>query len=317
MSVEPRIPPGQAPFAHDSVMLRETLEAIAPRSGGIYADVTAGGGGHSEALLQASSPDGRVLALDRDPRAVAAVRQRLSVFGARAEVVHADFAQLSQVLGRVGVMRLDGLVADLGVSSPQLDDAQRGFSFSHSGPLDMRMDTSQGETLRDLLWRLSERELADVLYQYGQERKSRPIARSIVRAREAGELQTTADLRRAVLRGAGPPRRGQRSRIDPATRSFQGLRIALNRELEQLEALIAQLADVLQDGAVAAIISFHSLEDRVVKHRFRGDPRLSPLTKRPLSPGEQEQQQNPRARSAKLRAARRVPRGSESLEVPA
>jgi 16S rRNA (cytosine1402-N4)-methyltransferase len=219
-------------------------------------------------------------------------------------VLHGDYENLGPLLRAHGTERVDGIVADLGVSSPQLDQAERGFSFSKSGPLDMRMDTSQGETLAELIARLDERALADILFKYGEERKARPVARAIVRARDEGELHTTDDLRRAVWRGTGP----KRSRIDPATRSFQGLRIALNRELEQLEALLQAVPDVLQDDGVAAVISFHSLEDRLVKHAFRGDDRLAPLTKRPLEASEEECALNPRARSAKLRAARRVAR---------
>jgi 16S rRNA (cytosine1402-N4)-methyltransferase len=297
-------------FAHASVMVAETLEALAPHSGGFYADATVGGGGHSAAILDASAPDGRVLAVDRDPRAVEAARERLSPFGARALVVHGDYEQLPEILREHGHPRVDGLVADLGVSSPQLDDAERGFSFASEGPLDMRMDGSQGQTLAELLERVDERELADILYQYGEERRSRAVARSIIRARDAGELHTTLDLRRAIVRALGP----KRGRIDPATRSFQGLRIALNRELEQLDALLAAVPALLEDDGVAVLISFHSLEDRMVKRAFRGDERLMPLTKRPLQAGEQEQADNPRARSAKLRAARRVTRTGQPAE---
>jgi 16S rRNA (cytosine1402-N4)-methyltransferase len=298
-----------ARFAHESVMVRETLEALAPRAGGVYADATAGGGGHSEALLQASAPDGRVVAIDRDPAAVAEVQRRLAAYGERAQVVHGDYADLRAILQRCGQPRVDGVVADLGVSSHQLDSAERGFSFGQEGPLDMRMDTSAGETLADLLARVDDRELADILFHYGEERRSRAVARSILRARDQGDLTTTADLRRAVVRALGP----KRGRIDPATRTFQGLRIALNRELDQLRTLIASLPELLEDAGVAAIISFHSLEDRIVKHAFRDDARLAPLTRRPVLPGEEEQAHNPRSRSAKLRAARRIPRAEEAL----
>jgi 16S rRNA (cytosine1402-N4)-methyltransferase len=291
-------------FAHEPVMIRETLEAIAPRSGGLYADATAGGGGHSRALLEASAPDGRVLAIDRDPDAIAEVRRALASYGERALVVHGEYAELGEILQGIGLQRIDGLIADLGVSSHQLDSAQRGFSFGVEGPLDMRMDPTRGESAAELLQRIDERELADVLYQYGEERRSRAVARSILRARDQGELATTSDLRRAVVRALGP----RRSRIDPATRTFQALRIAVNRELDQLQALLDALPELLDDAAVGAIISFHSLEDRLVKRAFRGDSRLSPLTKKPVVPSEAEQAQNPRARSAKLRAARRTAR---------
>jgi len=296
-------------FVHASVMVRETVDALAPRSGGLYADATAGGGGHSRAILEASHPDGRVLAVDRDPRAVAAARDALAAYGTRAIVVHGEYADLPNILEAQGAARVDGLVADLGVSSPQLDDGERGFAFGAEGPLDMRMDTSTGPTLADCLAGWDERELADVLYQFGEERRSRAVARSILRARDEGVLHTTLDLRRAVVRALGPRTQG---RIDPATRTFQALRIAVNGELEQLQTLLASIPDLLENGAVCAVISFHSLEDRLVKHAFRGDARLSPLTKKPQVPTEEEAAANPRARSAKLRAARRVARDEVS-----
>ncbi len=293
-------------FAHRTVLLDETIEALAPRAGCVYADVTVGGGGHAEAILERSAPDGRLVGVDRDESALAASSARLSRFGERVTLVHGAFAELGSILEHAGVPRVHGLVADIGVSSPQLDRAERGFSFRAEGPLDMRMDPSAGETALELIARLDERELADVLYQLGEERKSRPIARSIKRACEAGELETTEDLRRAVVRAIGPRRSGG---VDPATRTFQALRIAVNDELGQLDALLAQLPDVLEDDGVAAIISFHSLEDRRVKQCFRGSDVLVPLTKKPRVAGDDEQRENPRARSAKLRAARRVPRG--------
>jgi 16S rRNA (cytosine1402-N4)-methyltransferase len=228
----------------------------------------------------------------------------LARFGPRAAFFHGEMAELRQILSEAGTARVDGLVADLGVSSPQLDDAERGFSFSKPGPLDMRMDPTRGETALELIARLDEHELADVIYELGEERKSRRIARSIRHAYEAGELETTDDLRRAVARALGP----KRGRIDPATRTFQALRIAVNRELEQLGRLLERAPDVLEDDGVAAIISFHSLEDRMVKRAFRGDARLEPLTKKPVVPSDEEQHDNPRARSAKLRAAKRVQR---------
>jgi 16S rRNA (cytosine1402-N4)-methyltransferase len=295
-------------FVHESVMVQETLDALCPRSGGVYADATVGGGGHSQAILDASAPDGRVVALDRDPDAVQEARRRLASYGARALVVHGDYAELGPILREQGQARIDGLVADLGVSSPQLDAPERGFSFGADGPLDMRMDSTRGQTARELLDDLDERELADILYRFGEERRSRAVARSILRARDDGQLTSTLALRRAVVRALGPRRQG---RIDPATRTFQSLRIAVNHELEQLEALLQVLPELLQDGAVAAIISFHSLEDRLVKHAFRRDARLAPLSKKPQQPCAQEQAQNPRSRSAKLRAARRLARVDE------
>lgn len=294
-----------AAFHHRSVMLEETLAAIAPRSGGVYADATLGGGGHAEGILERSAPDGRLIGVDRDPAALAAAGARLERFGDRVTLVHGAFGRIGEVLAEVGTPRVDGIVADLGVSSPQLDEAGRGFSFRNEGPLDMRMDPTSGPTVLELIEDLGERELADVIYQLGEERKSRPIARSIKKSLEADELHTTEDLRKAVVRAIGPQRRGG---IDPATRTFQALRIAVNDELGQLDALLQQLPDVLADDGVAVIISFHSLEDRKAKRFFRGAETLSPLTKRPVLATEEEQRENPRARSAKLRAARRLKR---------
>ncbi|MCG8556341.1 MAG: 16S rRNA (cytosine(1402)-N(4))-methyltransferase RsmH [Proteobacteria bacterium] len=291
---------------HRPVLLSETLQAIGPRSGCVYADATLGQGGHTQALLEASAPDGRVIALDRDATALESARRRLAVFGARALLVHARFSQLERLLHERGVSKLDGLVADLGVSSDQLDRAERGFSFARSGPLDMRMDQAQGKTARELIEELPESELADVLFALGQERRSRAIAASAKRAVRAGELSTTEELRKAVVRVLGPARRG---RVNPATRTFQALRIAVNRELSELDALLRLLPDVLHEGAVAVLICFHSLEDRRVKQALRADPRLVPLFKKPLRASREEQAHNPRARSARARAARRVANG--------
>lgn len=295
-------------FAHETVLLDETVAAVVPRSGGLYVDATVGGGGHTERLLALSSPDGRVVGLDRDEHALAATRTRLASYGARVELVHARFGDLRAVLEERGVTQVDGVVADLGVSSPQLDEAARGFSFTRSGPLDMRMDDSSGETAAELIARLDENALADILFQYGEERRSRAIARSIKRAEAEGQLQTTDDLRRAVVRVLGPRKQGA---SDPATRTFQALRIAVNDELGELKALLETLPIVLADGGIAAIISFQSLEDRLLKHTFRDDARLAPLTKKPIVASEQESARNPRSRSAKLRVARRIARADE------
>ena len=292
-------------FSHTPVLIEPTLAALAPSSGGLYVDATVGGGGHAARILEASAPDARLIAFDRDPDALEAARGRLGPFGDRVTFVHAPFSRVSEVLADLELEQIDGLLADLGVSSPQLDRAERGFSFARSGPLDMRMDPTQGETALELLGRVEESELADILFQFGEERRSRRVARAILAALGAGELETTDDLRRVVGRAFGP----RRSRIDPSTRTFQALRIAVNRELEELDALLVSLEDVLADGAVAAIISFHSLEDRRVKWAFRQSESLSPLFKKPVIAGPEEREDNPRARSAKLRAARRVPRG--------
>lgn len=291
-------------FVHETVLLRETIDGVAPVSGGVYVDVTLGGGGHTQALLEASAPAGIVYGIDRDLNAIAAARARLSAFGERVVFLHGRFSELVSLLGEAGVSRVHGVVADLGVSSPQLDHAERGFSFSRPGPLDMRMDTSQGEPLSELLHSWSTDELADILYEYGEERRSRPIARSIKAALELDELHTTEDLRRTVVRVLGPKKGG----ADPATRTFQALRMAVNAETHELDSLLSALPEVLMDGGRASVISFHSGEDRRVKHAFRDDPRLSPLTKRPIEASEIENEHNPRARSAKLRIAQRVAR---------
>ncbi|HEX4352373.1 MAG TPA: 16S rRNA (cytosine(1402)-N(4))-methyltransferase RsmH [Polyangiales bacterium] len=299
-------------FHHDSVMTLETIEWLKPRSGKLYADATLGGGGHTAAILDASAPDGRVIAVDRDLRAVEHARTRLAAYGDRVQVLHGEFGSLPELLRAAGHAWVDGIVADLGVSSPQLDDAARGFAFSQDGPLDMRMDDSSGDTALSLIAQWSEAELADVLYQFGEERRSRAIARTVRAALANGELNSTGDLRRAVVKAIGRP---PGSKIDPATRTFQALRIAVNRELDQLETLLRQLADLLSDDAVAVLISFHSLEDRVVKHSFRNDPELRVLTKRPIIASDDEQARNRRARSAKLRAAARIERSNDEVRT--
>jgi 16S rRNA (cytosine1402-N4)-methyltransferase len=293
-------------FEHATVMRDEVVRALGPRAGGVYVDATLGGAGHAVALLEAE-PRARIVGLDRDPAAIAAAEERIGPVADRVMLVRANFSRVRAELDALGVDRVDGLVADLGVSSPQLDEAERGMSFRREGPLDMRMDPGSGETALELVDRLSDDELADVIYQYGEERRSRRIARSVKKALAARELATTLDLRRAIVRAVGPARVGG---VDPATRTFQALRIAVNRELEELEALLASLPGVIAEGGVAAVISFHSLEDRLVKRAFHGDG-WERLTKKPLVATDDEQQQNPRSRSAKLRAARRVSSGEE------
>jgi len=286
-------------FEHTSVMRDEVVRALAPRAGGVYVDATLGGAGHTAALLEAE-PKARIVGVDRDPAAIAAAEERLAPVADRVSLVRGTFSQLRDQLDALGISRVDGVIADLGVSSPQLDDAARGMSFRREGPIDMRMDPDEGETALELIDRLADDELADVIYRYGEERRSRRIARGIKKALAAGELHTTLDLRRAVVRAVGPARVGG---VDPATRTFQALRIAVNRELEELELLLALLPDLVAEGGIAAIIAFHSLEDRLVKRAFAGGE-WAPLTKKPLSASDEECAQNPRARSAKLRAAR-------------
>lgn len=287
---------------HATVMRDEVIRAIAPRAGGVYVDATFGGGGHTVALLEAE-PGARVVAFDRDPAAIAEGNDRLSPVADRVTLVRAEFSRVRDELHARGIEQVNGLVADLGVSTPQIDDAERGMSFRHEGPIDMRMDPEHGETALELIERLDDEALANVIYEYGDERASRRIARNIKKALAAGELRHTLDLRRAIVRAVGPARIGG---VDPATRTFQALRIAVNRELEELKALLAVLPEIVAPGGVAAILSFHSLEDRLVKRAFIAPGVWSPLWKKPMLPGDEERAQNPRARSAKLRAATRA-----------
>lgn len=292
-------------FSHQTVLLEEVLSAIDPKPHGVYADVTLGGAGHSFALMTRAGEGARLVGIDRDPMAREAAAVRLAPFGDRVMIRAARMSELSEVLRAEGIAGVDGVIADLGVSSPQFDDAERGMSFRMAGPIDMRMDTTQEETAFSLIEQWSDDELANVIFEYGEERASRPIARSIKRMLEAGELNTTEDLARAVYRVLGPPKNRDGHKTNPATRTFQALRIAVNDELGELDRLLEQLSSVLVPGGVAAIISFHSLEDRKVKWAFREDKSLQILTKKPIEASEDEQQSNPRSRSAKLRCARK------------
>ncbi|AGP34897.1 16S rRNA methyltransferase [Sorangium cellulosum] len=303
----PPPPPRPRGEQHVSVLGREVLAALAPVSQGIYVDATLGAGGHTEAILD--TPGSRVIGIDRDERALSIARARLARMGDRVTYVHGEFSEIERHLAALGVPQVDGLVADIGVSSMQLDDPARGMSFRAEGPLDMRMDRSRGETALELIERLSDEELADLIYRYGEERRSRRVARCIKQAAEGGELATTLDLRRAVVRAVGPARIGG---VDPATRTFQALRIAVNGELDELEALLEAAPRIVAPGGVIAVISFHSLEDRIVKRALREPEVWQPLTKKPVTAGDEEIEGNPRARSAKLRAARRVS-GPEAL----
>jgi 16S rRNA (cytosine1402-N4)-methyltransferase len=288
-------------FVHETVMRAEVIAALAPAAG-VYVDATVGGGGHAEAILEAH-PESRLVGFDRDDAALAAAKARLARFGDRVTLVKTGFAEAENALRGIGLDSIEGICADLGVSSPQLDDAARGMSFRREGPIDMRMDPTSGETALDLVERLSDDELADVIFHYGEEKRSRRIARSVKRALSDGQLVTTLDLRRAIVRAVGPVRVGG---VDPATRTFQALRIAVNGELEQLEELLAALPRILARGGVAAFLSFHSLEDRLVKRTFHQREMWEPLTKKPLVATDEEAAANPRARSAKLRAARHL-----------
>jgi 16S rRNA (cytosine1402-N4)-methyltransferase len=298
--------------AHFSVMAHEVVAALAPRPHDVFLDATAGAGGHSEALLDAA-PGVHVIAFDRDPLAVIRTRERLARFGTRALVVHLEFAEIESWLRERSIPAVSGLVADLGLSSPQLSEAKRGMSFRLEGPIDMRMDPTRGETARDLIERSSQDELADIIYLYGGERRSRRVARCLKQALEEKKLESTLELRKAVVRAVGPHRVGG---IDPATKTFQALRIAVNRELDQLDALLDSLPAVVQPGGVAAFISFHSLEDARVKRAFLDGERFERLMKKPLLPSSQELDENARSRSAKFRAARLLPPGAASADEP-
>lgn len=291
---------------HEPVLRAETVGLIEPAGRGLVVDCTVGTGGHAAALLEAGAA--RVVGLDRDAEALPVARRRLAAWKDRVDLVHADHRRLDEVLDRLGVDRVDGALADLGCSSLQLDTAGRGFSFRRDGPLDMRMDRTTGPTLADLLAEATPEGLADVIFRYGEERRSRRIARAIVAASAGAGIRSTAELAAVVRRAARP--RG-RSRIDPATRTFQALRIWVNRELDGLEAFLRASAGRLKAGARLAVISFHSIEDRIVKRTLRelergGDFAVRLLTRKPVRPAGEELARNPRARSARLRAAWRM-----------
>ena len=291
---------------HVPVLTVDVLRYLRPDRGGLFVDCTVGLGGHTRALLEAGAT--RVIGLDRDLDALAIARTVLAPWSDRIDLVHADYRSIADVLDGRGITVVDGALADLGVSSLQLDAPGRGFSFQRDEPLDMRMDRTRGDTAADLIARSSEGEIADAIFTLGEERFSRRIARAIVAARRDAPIATTGRLAAIVRRAI--PRRGY-ARIDPATRTFQALRIWANGELEGLDRFLHAAARRLRGGARLVVITFHSLEDRIVKHTFRaleraGDAALRVLTKKPIVPDEDEVRTNPRARSAKLRAAERV-----------
>lgn len=318
---------------HVPVLLSETLEALDPRPGRSYVDGTLGGGGHAEALLRACGPDGRLLGLDRDEDAIARCRERLAPFGARFEAVHSDFARLGEVARERGFAPADGVLLDLGVSSFQLDEPERGFSFRADGPLDMRMDRSRGRTAAELLdsfggdWRA----LAQILRDFGEEPAAARIARAILDEHAKSRIDSTARLAAVVEKAAGGRRGAPRH---PATRTFQALRIAVNGELEQVEAALEAALGILAEDGRLAVITFHSLEDRIVKRAFAAHegrdvalqqggsrwegrlPAVRRLSRRPAVPSPAECAANPRARSAKLRAVRRLPAANGECRMP-
>jgi 16S rRNA (cytosine1402-N4)-methyltransferase len=287
---------------HVSVLLDEVVHWLQPRAGAVLVDGTLGGGGHTRALAAGVGNDGLVIGIDRDPAAIENAGRELASLPVR--LAQANFCDLPEVLEQLKIEKVDGVVLDLGMSSDQLADRERGFSFSSEGPLDLRFDPMSGEPAKRLIDRLSTEHLTQLLSAYGEERYSPRIARAIVQQRQRRPIETAAELAELVRQCVPTPRGG--SQIDPATRTFQALRIAVNDELKSLDIALRRIPDWLRPRARMAIISFHSLEDRRVKEAFRTDGRLKPLTRRPIRPSEKEMNDNPRARSAKLRVAERV-----------
>ncbi len=282
---------------HTPVLSGEAIDLLDPKPGGRFIDATVGAGGHTRAILERTAPGGVVLAIDQDETALSIAKDALQPFGSRVLFVHSNFREIANIAAEFGFTGCDGILADIGISSMMVEDPSRGFSFMREGPLDMRMDRTRALTAADVVNTYSEKEIADIIYTFGEERRSRPIARSIVRSRP---MQTTADLVRAVERVSGSFRHGQ---IHPATRTFQGLRIYVNDELGSLETFLDSSMTVVRVGGRVAVIAFHSLEDRIVKQRFR-QPKTPgrPLTKKVVIATEEEVRSNPRARSARLRA---------------
>ncbi len=288
---------------HTPVMVDEVDAHLEPSRGGVFVDCTIGLGGHARRMLEAGAT--RVIGIDRDPDALAQAREALRAYGDRVSLVHSDYRDLVGVLDASGIDVVDGVLADLGVSSMQLDSPERGFSFRRDEPLDMRMDRSSGTTAADMLATVDERTLADLIYEFGEERHARRVARAIVEAGRTRRIETTGRLAEIVRKAV--PRKGY-SRIDPATRTFQAIRIWVNRELDDLDGFLTRAAGRLAPAGRLVVITFHSLEDRVVKHTLRAlqaNGAITIRTKRPQVPTEVEIEQNPRARSAKLRAAAR------------
>ena len=286
---------------HIPVLLTEVLEFLTPQPGGTFIDATVGAGGHSAAILERTGAEGRLLAIDRDEAALDLARTRLSDFQPRVVFRHANFSEVAEVAREEQFLGVDGIVADLGVSSMMLDRPERGFSFQADGPLDMRMDRREPLTASEIVNRTRETELADIIYKYGEERRSRPIARSIVRHRP---YRTTGDLVRAIEAVSGKRRH---DRIHPATRTFMALRLVVNKELEHLESFLESAPPLLAPGGRLAVIGFHSLEDRIVKHRLRDMRSVGRvLTKKVVRAAESERFANPRSRSARLRVMEKL-----------
>ena len=297
---------GQDVF-HVPVMSREVLEYLDPKAGGVFLDGTLGLAGHSRLMAEKVGDSGRLICLDRDESSLAKAKENLVSFHGQLNLIHSNFNEFDLVLKKLGVSQVDGMLFDLGISSFQLDNLQRGFSFKAEGPLDMRMDQTGSVSAENLVNELSEEDLADIIFQYGEERYSRRIARSIIQYRKHKRLSTAAELEEIIFTSV--PLAYRRQRIHPATRTFQALRIAVNKELDSLTALMEKFLDYLKIGGRIAVISFHSLEDRIVKEKFKDLSKkneISLLFKKPLRPCEDEININPRARSARLRVAERI-----------
>lgn len=289
---------------HIPVLPDEVIKYLKPCSGGIYVDGTLGLGGHSEAILQASAPTGRLIGFDWDSEAINYAEKRLKPFGERVVIVRRNFAELFGVLAEIGVDRIDGLLVDVGLSSLQLDQGKRGFSFLRDEPLDMRMDTRRHTTVAKLIQNSTAEELADIIFYYGEEKQARRIASAIVEARQKEAITRSKQLVEIIVKAV--PRRFHPKKIHVATKTFQGLRIAVNRELENLARLIDETARVLKPGGRICVIAFHSLEDRIVKQKLNELDVLNVITKKPVVASQREVEANPRARSAKLRVAERA-----------
>jgi 16S rRNA (cytosine1402-N4)-methyltransferase len=318
---EERVQPGMSPY-HEPVLLREILESLNLKPGGIYVDGTVGGGGHARGILGATAPGGILVGIDRDDDALAEARRVLEPFGERKLLVKGNYADMKEILARLGIAGVDGIVLDLGVSSHQIETGERGFSFTQPAPLDMRMDRDEPLTAREIVNKADPRELKRILRLYGEELQAGRIARAIAEKRKAGPIETTDELAGIIV--AAMPAHMRHGRIHPATRTFQALRIAVNDELTSVARGLASGIESLKEGGRLSVISFHSLEDRMVKDIFRDasrgctcppdlpvcacgvKPRLRVITRKPVRPGRDEVDRNPRARSAKLRTAERI-----------
>lgn len=294
----------EAAKIHRSVLLDECIEFLSPRTGKIYMDGTMGLGGHSEGILQASAPEGRVIAFDWDGAAIEKSRERLKVFGERLTVVRRNFSEIKEGLAECGIDRVDGILIDIGLSSLQLDIGGRGFSFQQDEPLDMRMDIRREITAASILANCKEQELADIFYYYGEEKQARRIASFVVEERKKQPIETSKQLVDLVFKAV--PRRFHPKRKHVATLVFQALRIAVNTELENLSKILDEAADHLTPGSRFCVISFHSLEDRMVKRKFRENDKFKVITKKPVMASQEEVKLNPRSRSARLRVAEKV-----------